>query len=132
LSEVPGRGQAPPLLYTALPSRIVYSRGDPCGCRLRRLSALALLQRWPGEPQRRHIMPTTRDNGHGLHFLLMGALVGMLGGILMMLFVMLATATYLQMGFFTPLYAIAAPLTRPPACITSVLRRRFYLALGPA
>ena len=40
-------------------------------------------------------MPTTRDNGHGLHFLLMGALVGMLGGILMMLFVMLATATYL-------------------------------------
>src|SRR5258708_3883282 len=77
-------------------------------------------------------MPTTRDNGHGLHFLLMGALVGMLGGILMMLFVMLATATYLQMGFFTPLYAIAAPLTGPQALITSLLRGSFYLAFGPA
>ena len=77
-------------------------------------------------------MPTTRDNGHRLNFLLMGAFVGVLGGILMALFVMLATATYLQMSLFTPLYAIAAPLTGPQALITSLLRGSFYLAFGPA
>jgi hypothetical protein len=77
-------------------------------------------------------MPTKRDTGQGLHFLLRGALVGMLGGILMMLFVMLATATYLQMGIFTPLYAIAAPLTGPQALIASLLRGGYYLASGPA
>ncbi|HET7639803.1 MAG TPA: hypothetical protein VFK47_13840, partial [Ktedonobacteraceae bacterium] len=77
-------------------------------------------------------MPTTRDNGHRLNFLLMGAFVGVLGGILMALFVMLATGTYLQMGLFTPLYAIAAPLTGPQALITSLLRGSFYLAFGPA
>ncbi len=55
-------------------------------------------------------MPTTRDTRQLIPFLLLGALVGVIGGVLMALFTMLATATYLQMGFFTPLYAIAAPL----------------------
>jgi membrane protein implicated in regulation of membrane protease activity len=55
-------------------------------------------------------MPTPRDTGQSIHLLLLGAIVGMIGGILMALFTMLATATYLQMGFFTPLYAIAAPV----------------------
>ena len=77
-------------------------------------------------------MPTLRDTGQSIHLLLMGAIVGMIGGILMALFTMLATATYLQMGFFTPLYAIAAPLIGPQPLMTSLLQGGFYLALGPA
>src|SRR2546428_13168007 len=56
----------------------------------------------------------------------------MVGGILMALFTMLATATYLQMGFFTPLYAIAAPLIGQQPLMTSLKQGGFYFALGPA
>src|SRR5438132_7953982 len=77
-------------------------------------------------------MPTQRDTGQSIHLLLLGATVGMVGGILMALFTMLATATYLQMGFFTPLYAIAAPLIGQQPLMTSLLQGGFYLALGPA
>src|SRR5436309_8455184 len=77
-------------------------------------------------------MPTTRDTGQSLHFLLAGVLIGLLGGILMALFSMLATVTYLQMGFFTPLYAIAAPLIGQSTLMTSLRQGGFYLALGPA
>src|SRR5260370_19186451 len=77
-------------------------------------------------------MPTLRDTGQSIHLLLMGAIVGMIGGILMALFTMLATVTYLQMGFFTPLYAFAAPLIGPQPLITSLLQGGFYLALGPS
>jgi len=62
----------------------------------------------------------------------MGILVGMLGGILMVLFSMIATVTYLQWGFFTPLYAIAAPLIGQSALMTSMRQGGFYLAPGPA
>src|SRR5437588_11568927 len=77
-------------------------------------------------------MPIPRDTHQALHFPLPGALVGMLGGILMALFTMLATVTYLQMGFFTPLYAIAAPLIGQQPLMTSLQQGSFYLALGPA
>ena len=77
-------------------------------------------------------MPIPRDTHQALHFPLPGALVGMLGGILMALFTMLATATYLQMGFFTPLYAVAAPLIGQQPFMTSRLQGGFYLAPGPA
>ncbi len=77
-------------------------------------------------------MPTSRDTGQSLHFLLSAVFVGMLGGILMMLFAMIATATYLQMDFFTPLYAIAAPLIGPQPLLTSLLQGGFYLDPGPA
>src|SRR5438876_11954682 len=77
-------------------------------------------------------MPTQRDTGQSSHLLLMGAIVGMIGGILMALFTMLATATYLQMGFFTPLYAIAAPLIGQQPLMTSLLQGGFYVARGPA
>ena len=77
-------------------------------------------------------MPTPRDTGQSLHFLLAGVLIGMLGGILMALFSMLATATYLQMGFFTPLYAIAAPLIGQQSLMSSLQQGSFYLAPGPA
>ncbi len=29
--QLPGRGQAPPLLYTYRSPKVVYGRGDPCG-----------------------------------------------------------------------------------------------------
>ena len=77
-------------------------------------------------------MSTLRDTGQGHHILLMGILVGMLGGILMVLFSMIATVTYLQWGFFTPLYAIAAPLVGQEPLMTSLRQGNFYLALGPA
>jgi len=77
-------------------------------------------------------MPTQRDTGQSIHLLLLGATVGMVGGILMALFTMLATATYLQVGFFTPLYAVAAPLIGQQPFMTSRLQGGFYLAPGPA
>ncbi len=62
-------------------------------------------------------MPITRDTRQLIQFLLLGALVGVIGGVLMAMFTMLATATYLQMGFFTPLYAIAALRIGTSACL---------------
>jgi hypothetical protein len=56
----------------------------------------------------------------------------MLGGVLMAFFTMISTATYLNIGFFTPLYAIAAPLIGPQPLMTSLQQGGFYLALGPA
>src|SRR5438128_9490695 len=56
----------------------------------------------------------------------------MIGGALMAMFTMIASATYLQMGFFTPLYAIAVPLIGQQPLMTSLRQGSFYLALGPA
>jgi hypothetical protein len=77
-------------------------------------------------------MQTRRDTGQLIHLLMLGAIVGMIGGVLMALFTMLATATYLQIGFFTPLYAVAAPLIGRQTLLTSMTHGVFYLALGPA
>ena len=77
-------------------------------------------------------MPTTRGTDQLIQFLMLGALVGVIGGVLMALFTILATATYLQMGFFTPLYAIAAPLIGRQTLLTSMMHGGFYFALGPA
>jgi uncharacterized membrane protein YagU involved in acid resistance len=77
-------------------------------------------------------MPTARDTRQVIPFLLLGALVGVIGGVLMAMFTMLATATYLQMGFFTPLYAIAAPLIGRQTLLTSMPNGVFYFAPGPA
>src|SRR6266566_4090257 len=77
-------------------------------------------------------MQTTRDTSQSIQFLLLGALVGVIGGFLMALFTMLATATYLQVGFFTPLYAIAAPLIGRQTLLTSLTDGVFYFAPGAA
>src|SRR5205807_9761537 len=61
-----------------------------------------------------------------------GVLVGLLDGILLALFTMLGTATYLQMGFFAPLYAIAAPLIGQQPLMSYLQQGSFYLAPGPA
>jgi uncharacterized membrane protein YagU involved in acid resistance len=77
-------------------------------------------------------MPTTRDTGQLIPLLMFGAIVGMIGGVLMAIFTMLATATYLQMGFFTPMYAIAAPLIGRQTLLTSMMHGAFYFVPGPA
>jgi hypothetical protein len=77
-------------------------------------------------------MPITRDTHQVIAFLLLGALVGVIGGVLMVMFTMLAAATYLQMGFFTPLYAIAAPLIGRQTLLTSMTSGVFYFAPGAA
>jgi len=65
-------------------------------------------------------------------FLIAGAIAGMLGGAMMAMFTMIATGTYLHMGFFTPLYAIASPLAGPQSMMTAMHGGVFYFALGPA
>lgn len=67
-----------------------------------------------------------------IEFLIFGAIAGMIGGVLMAMFTMIATATYLHMGFFTPMYAMVAPLVGRQTLITSMTDGVFYFALGPA
>lgn len=50
----------------------------------------------------------------------------------MAMYTMIATATYLGMGFFTPLYAIASPIVGQQVLMTSMHQSLFYFALGPA
>jgi len=77
-------------------------------------------------------MNTTRKLNRFLGFLIAGAIAGVLGGVMMAMFTMLATATYLHMGFFTPLYVIASPLAGPQSMMTAMHGGVFYFALGPA
>src|SRR5260370_41780622 len=77
-------------------------------------------------------MNTTRTVHRLLGFLIAGAIAGVLGGVMMAMFTMLATATYLHMGFFTPLYVIASPLAGPQSMMTAMHGGVFYFALGPA
>src|SRR5215470_6552317 len=77
-------------------------------------------------------MDTTRSQSRFLGFLIVGAIAGMIGGAMMAMFTMLATITYLGMGFFTPLYVIASPLTGRQAMMTAMHGGTFYFTLGPA
>jgi hypothetical protein len=45
---------------------------------------------------------------------------------------MIATVTYLHMGFFTPMYVIASPLIGRQAMMNTLHDGAFYFALGPA
>ena len=77
-------------------------------------------------------MNTTRNQNRLLGLLIAGAIAGMIGGAMMAMFTMIATATYLHMGFFTPLYVIASPLAGPQSMMTAMHGGAFYFALGPA
>jgi len=77
-------------------------------------------------------MNSTRNQNRFLGFLIAGAIAGMIGGAMMAMFTMLATVTYLGMGFFTPLYVIASPLTGRQVMMTAMHGGAFYFALGPA
>jgi uncharacterized membrane protein YagU involved in acid resistance len=63
--------------------------------------------------------------------LILGAIAGMVAGAVMAMYAMLASATFLHQGFFTPLYGIASPLIGPSAMGTS-MQQGLYFAVGPA
>lgn len=65
------------------------------------------------------------------HTVIAGAIAGMIAGAVMAMYAMLASATFLRQGFFTPLYGIASPLTGQDAMMLSV-KQGIYFALGPA
>jgi uncharacterized membrane protein YagU involved in acid resistance len=75
---------------------------------------------------------TTKDKNRLIKLLVIGAITGMIGGAVMAMYTMLATATYLGMGFFTPMYAIASPLVGQQVLMTSMHQGLFYFALGSA
>ena len=77
-------------------------------------------------------MDTARNQTSFLGFLIAGAIAGMIGGAMMAMFTMIATATYLGMGFFTPLYVMASPLIGKQVMMTAMHGGVFYFALGPA
>jgi uncharacterized membrane protein YagU involved in acid resistance len=77
-------------------------------------------------------MNITRNQPRFLGFLIAGAIAGMIGGAMMAMFTMIATATYLGMGFFTPMYVIASPLSGPQAMMAAMHGGAFYFTLGPA
>ena len=91
-----------------------------------------IIKQGTSETQVRHAMQTARNTEQLMQFLVTGVIVGITGGVLMMIFTMLSTATYLHLGFFTPMYAIAVPLIGEQPLMTSVKDGAFYLAFGPA
>jgi uncharacterized membrane protein YagU involved in acid resistance len=60
-----------------------------------------------------------------------GAVAGIIAGIMMAMYAMLASATFLGQGLFTPLYGIASPLLGPAAMMQS-MKQGIYFAGGPA
>jgi uncharacterized membrane protein YagU involved in acid resistance len=74
----------------------------------------------------------TKDTNRLIKILIIGAIAGMIGGAVMAMYTMIATATYLHMGFFTPMYVIASPLIGRQVLMTSLHQGLFYFALGPA
>lgn len=63
--------------------------------------------------------------------LVAGAIAGMIAGAVMAMYAMMASATFLHQGFFTPLYGIASPLTGSGAMKTS-MQQGVYFTFGPA
>ena len=78
------------------------------------------------------VQQTTSNAEQWMHFLVTGVIAGITGGALMMILTMLSSVTYLRLGFFTPMYAIAVPFIGQQPLMTSVGDGVFYLSLGPA
>jgi hypothetical protein len=75
-------------------------------------------------------MDTMNNSTRLTKVLIIGAITGMIAGAVMAMVTMLATATYLHMGFFTALYAIASPLTGQQTLMASLHQGVFYFAPG--
>ena len=75
-------------------------------------------------------MDTMNNSTRLTKVLIIGAITGMIAGAVMAMVTMLATATYLHMGFFTALYAIASPLAGQQLLMTSLHQGVFYFAPG--
>ena len=68
--------------------------------------------------------------------LIRGAIYGMVAGLAMAMFAMIASVTYQHHGFFTPLFHISALLGSPDAMMASVSQamtgHHFWFTAGPA
>lgn len=68
--------------------------------------------------------------------IMVGALIGAASSLFMAMFAMIASATYQNHGFFTPLYHIASVFIDPKTLMTSMGKgmagSNFYFDLGPA
>jgi hypothetical protein len=63
--------------------------------------------------------------------LVMGALAGIIAGVIMVIYAMIASATFLGQSWLTPLYGVASPLVGLMPLLLS-LRQETYFATGPA
>jgi hypothetical protein len=70
------------------------------------------------------------------HHVRVGALLGAVAAVVMVLFAMIASATYHDTGFFTPLHHIASALIEPTAIMRSMeagmAGDTFAISVGPA
>lgn len=77
-----------------------------------------------------------RERSDAARALATGAAWGAVGAVVMALYAMVAGATYLGAGFFTPMYHIASTLIAPDTMMTSMERamndQLFYFSAGPA
>ncbi len=73
-------------------------------------------------------MTTQQNTGR---FIGAGAIAGIIAGMVMAMYAMLASTTFLGQGLFTPLYGIAAPIVGMGAMTTS-MHMGVYFTLGPA
>ena len=64
-------------------------------------------------------------------FVLTSAIAGIIAGMVMAMYAMVASATFLGQGLFSPLYGIASPLVGQQALMTS-MHQGVYFTLGPA
>jgi hypothetical protein len=60
-----------------------------------------------------------------------GLIAGIVAGAVMAMYAMVASATSLHQGLFTPLYGIASPIAGQAATMTS-MKEGVYFAFGPA
>jgi hypothetical protein len=74
---------------------------------------------------------TTDTRGQTTRLIITGAVAGMIAGAVMAMYAMIASATILHQGFFTPLYGIASPIIGPKAMMTS-MQKGLYFSFGPA
>lgn len=63
--------------------------------------------------------------------LIAGVIAGIVAGAVMAMYAMIASATFLGQGFFTPMYGIASPLIGSEAMATS-MRQGLYFNVGAA
>lgn len=79
---------------------------------------------------------TAQDvTGRG-RWIMVGAVGGLLGAVLMAMYAMVVSAAYKDVGFFTPLYHIGSAFASPDAMMTSMEEAAagngFYFTAGPA
>ncbi len=91
----------------------------------------------PDRSSAREVLPPYqyRKQGNAMNtttrFLVIGAIAGMVAGVMMAMYAMIASTTFLGQGFFTPLYGIASPLLGPGAMMQS-MKAGIYFTAGPA